>query len=237
MTTFTSYNQSSFGLPTGVDAGSLYVSVFAESSWWERVSSVLSGLPTQPAKALKPVTSERGWPPRGGAGHSHKYSVPWAPGEERDTRWAQTVCSPGASRLLSLPDWRGLDGQEARGTADCTWCVALCVLSPSFEGWKVASLAESKTEEGLVQSCPLKSTCEETKGRALTGLIKQGAAPAPEQLVSRAPPPAPGSPAPVQALPSLSHTLLQPWHGAQRQLLRAPFTLFLHCFRPASLGF
>ena len=22
-----------------------------------------------------PVTSERGWPPRGGAGHSHKYSV------------------------------------------------------------------------------------------------------------------------------------------------------------------
>lgn len=48
------------------------------------------------------------------------------------------------------PWLEGSDGQEARGNADCTCYVAVRILSP-FEGWTVASPAESKTEEGLVQ--------------------------------------------------------------------------------------
>lgn len=68
--------------------------------------------------------------------------------ERRGTQGSDSVLARRQPSAVS-PWLEGSDGQQARGTATVP-AVWLCILSP-FEGWKVASPAESKTEEGLVQ--------------------------------------------------------------------------------------
>ena len=64
VTTFTSYNQSPFGLPTGGSWKPLCFRFCRKLLMRTCVWSVLSGLPTQPAEALKPESPLRGRGPR-----------------------------------------------------------------------------------------------------------------------------------------------------------------------------